>query len=336
MKLTGATDLARMQVLQQRALDTRQALDKAAVELTTGEQSSRFKATGRNLTRLFALERSLDRNAVFSETLSLTEVRLDIMQAGMGQILGPLENVAIDLATSVGIGDIAASNTHATTARRHFADTVGILNGQVAGQSLYAGTATDGPALAQADAMLAQLDALVAGAATAADVVAAIDGYFAAPAGGFFTTGFVGSPDNLSPAEVGENQRIDYAMRADAAEMVDALRGLALAAVVPGGALAGNDAERMALLGVAGERMIAAKEGVLDVRSKIGVAQEAVELARASRVSERDTLSLARAKLVAIDPLEAASTYQQLEIQLEQVFTVTSRIANLSFLNFMR
>lgn len=336
MKLTGATDLARMQVLQQRALDTRKALDTAAVELTTGEQASRFKATGGNLTRLFALERSLDRNTVFSETIALTELRLDIMQEGMGTILAPLENVSIDLATSVGIGDISASMIHANAARRHFADTVGVLNGQVAGQSLYAGTATDRAALAQADAILADLDALVAGATTAADVTAAIDAFFAKPGGGFFATGFIGAPDDLNPVEIGENQRIDYAMRADADELVDVLRGLALAAVVPGGALAGDPAEQMALLGTAGERMLAAKEGVLDLRSRIGSAQEAVELARAARVSERDTLSLARAKLVAIDPLEAASTYQQLEIQLEQVFTVTSRVASLSFLNFMR
>ena len=73
MKINGAADLARMQVLQKRAFDTRVALDRAATELTTGEQASRFKATGGNLTRLFALERSIDRNAVFSETISVGE-----------------------------------------------------------------------------------------------------------------------------------------------------------------------------------------------------------------------------------------------------------------------
>ena len=37
----------------------------------------------------------------------------------------------------------------------------------------------------------------------------------------------------------------------------------------------------------------------------------------------------------AVDPLEAASAYQQLQVQLESVFTVTSRLANLRFSNFM-
>jgi flagellar hook-associated protein 3 FlgL len=336
MKLTGLSDLARLQTLQKRAADTRAALDRAGTELTTGEKASRFKATGGNLTRLFALERAIDRNTVFSETISLTELRLDIMQEGLGRMLAPAEDLAISLITSVNATDLSGSLLHADTARRDFANTIGILNTQVAGQSLFAGTATDRAAVAPADAILADLDALAAGAATGAAAIAAIDAYFQPPGGGFFATGYVGAPDDLSAVEIGEGQRIDYAMRADGDEFVAVLRAQALAAVVSGGAFAGNAPEQMALLGEAGTRLLAAKEGILDMRERVGVSQEAVERARAERTSEADTLGMARAKIVAVDPLEAASTYQTLQVQLEQVFTVTSRLASLSFLNFMR
>jgi len=336
MKLTGLSDLARMQTLQKRAVDTRAALDRAGVELTTGEKASRFKATGGNLTRLFALERALDRNAVFSETISLTELRLDTMQESLGRLLAPAEDLAIRLITSVNTSDIGGSLLHGETARRDFASTVGILNTQVAGQSLFAGTATDTAALAPADTILADLDALAAGAATAADAITAIDAYFQPPGGGFFATGYVGSADDLSAVEIGDGQRIDYALRADEAELVAVLRAQAFGAVVAGGAFAGNAAEQMTLLGEAGNRLLAAKEGLLDLRERVGASQEAVERARAGRISERDALEIARAKIVAVDPLVAASTYQNLQVQLEQVFTVTSRLANLSFINFMR
>ena len=46
-------------------------------------------------------------------------------------------------------------------------------------------------------------------------------------------------------------------------------------------------------------------------------------------------LDLARTKIVATDPLEAASAYQTLEVQLESIYTVTSRLASLRFANFM-
>ena len=136
--------------------------------------------------------------------------------------------------------------------------------------------------------------------------------------------------------QIGEGQRLDYGMRAENDQIVAVLRAQALAAVVAGGALAGNQTEQMALLGTAGDRLLAAKEGILDLRASVGSLQETVERAKAERVSERETLDLARTRIVATDPLEAASAYQMLQQQLESIYTVTSRLANLRFLNFMR
>jgi flagellar hook-associated protein 3 FlgL len=105
--------------------------------------------------------------------------------------------------------------------------------------------------------------------------------------------------------------------------------------VVADGALAGDIDERLAMLAAAGERTLAAKEGLLDLRTDVGIRQERVENAKASRTAERETLELARVKIVAVDELEAASTFQQLEVQLESIYTVTSRLASLRFANFM-
>jgi flagellar hook-associated protein 3 FlgL len=336
MRVNGGSDLARLQALQKQAFDTRSKLDVAAQELSTNLKASRFEATGGNLTRLFALERSLDRNAVFSQNIALMELRLEVMQESLGRILTPAEDMAIDLSESAGRGDYATSMLHATAARRDFAATVGMLNSQVAGQSLFAGTATDSAALAPADAILADLDALAAGAPDAATAIAAIEAYFAPPAGAFYATGYIGSADDLTPVEVGEGQRLDYRMRADNPGLVAVLQAQAIAAVVAGGALAGNQPEQMAMLGEAGAQLLAAKEGVLDLRSGVGSLQEDVERAKAERVGERGTLELARTKIVATDPLEAASAYQTLQFQLESIYTVTSRLANLRFANYMR
>lgn len=238
---------------------------------------------------------------------------------------------------AVGKGDYATAKLHAATARRNFADTVGLLNTQVAGQSLFAGTATDSAALAPADAILADVDALAAGAADAASAITAIEAYFTkTPPGAFFTNGYIGSVDDLTPVEIGEGQRIDYGLRADDDKLVAVLKAQAIAAVVDGGAFAGNQTEQMALMAEAGSQLLAAKEGILDLRASVGSLQETVERAKAQRVSERDTLDSARTKIVATDPLEAASAYQALEVQLEAIYTVTSRLASLRFSNFMR
>ena len=335
MKISGPSDLGRLANMQKRAIDTRAALSRAATEMTTGENSSRYEATAGNLTRLFALERSIDRNAVFTETIKLTEIRLDTMQSGLGLILDPVEDLAIDLTTSVKLGDVSASLLHANTARNAFSDTVGVLNTQVQGLSLFAGTATDGPALAPADTILAALDALAAGSATAADAITAISDYFS-PTGAFFTNGYVGSTDDLTDVDIGEGRRLDYALRADQKEIVDVLRSQALAAVVAGGAFAGNSAAQMEMLGAAGDSLLAAKEGLLDLRSAVGVSQNTLERGKASRVSERDTLDLARNRILEIDYDSAASLFQALETQLNTIYTVTSRLSNLSYTNFIK
>ena len=335
MRVTGGSELARMKMLQRLAIETRNKIDTAGEEMTSGLNSSRYEATGGNLTRLFALERSLDRNGVFTATISLTETRLDVMQTALGNILSPIEDLSVDMSAAVGIGDQAAALTHARTARQAFANTVSSLNSQVAGQSLFAGTATDRPALANADAMLADLDTLAQGSATAADAIAAIDAYFAKPAGAFYTTGYTGSADDLTPVDIGEGTRLDYGVRADQDELVAVLRSQAMAAVVAGGAFNGDADAQMALIGEAAASMLSAKEGVLDLRSSLGTRQEALETAKAQRTAERETLDLARNTIVATDPLEAASNFDALENQLNAIYTVTARLSSLRFLNFM-
>jgi flagellar hook-associated protein 3 FlgL len=183
--------------------------------------------------------------------------------------------------------------------------------------------------------MLADLDALAQGAATAGDAIAAIDAYFARPAGGFYTTGYTGSGDDLTPVEIGEGRRLDYGIRADKDELVAVLRSQAMAAVVAGGAFGADPDAQMALIDEAASSMLVAKEGVLDVRSALGTRQEALETAKAQRTAERETLDLARNSIVATDPLEAASNFDALENQLNAIYTVTARLSSLRFTNFM-
>jgi flagellar hook-associated protein 3 FlgL len=336
MNVTRSTELARMQMLQRQALEVRNALDRSAKELTTGLKEDRFEATGGNLSRLFALERSIARNDLFRETIHFTELRLDVTQEAIGRILAPAEALSIDLATAVGTGDLATGQLHAEAAKQAFIGAVATLNTQVSGQSLFAGAATDRPALAGAAAILADIDALVAGAPDAATALADIDAYFAKPGGDFHLNRFLGSPIGLAAAEIGEGVRLDYAVRADDDALVATLKGLAVAATVANGGFAAAPAEQLAMLGAAGAQLLDAKERVLDLRATVGLAQNRLETAQAERVSERDVLDLSRARIVAADPLDATAAFQAMQIQLENIFMVTARVANLRFANYMR
>ncbi len=336
MRVNGGSDLARLQVQQRQALATRSRLDIAAEEMTSGQRADRVAATGGNLTRLTSLERSLARNASFSATLSLTETRLDTMQASLGAISARTSALAVGLTDAAGKGDVSAAMLQAKAARVAFTDAVAKLNVEVGGQSLFAGAATDRPALAGADAMLADLDALAAGAATAADASAAIDAWFARPGGGFFATGYLGSTTPLTAVDIGEGERLDAGVTADADRLIAVLKAQAKAAVVAGGAFASSEPDRLALVATAGREMLVASEGILALSAEVGFNQETVATAKAARTAENDTLSKARVAIIAADPMEAATNYQALETQLQSIYTLTARLAGLHFLNFMK
>jgi flagellar hook-associated protein 3 FlgL len=334
MKVTGSSDLGRLAALKRGAAETRAALSKAGTEMTTGQNTSRYDATSGNVTRIFAIERALDRNEVFANTIALTVTRVDTTQNALGLMLAPLQDLSAALPSAVGMGDTQASLVHARTARGAFVDAVGALNSQSGGLSLFAGTATDGPAVAPAAAIQAQHDPQAPRAPTAADAITAINAYFG-PGGGFLATGYVGSTTDLAAVDVGEGRRLAYAARADAPGVADALRAEALAAVVAGGAFAGDIGAQMELLAASGAAMLGAKEGLLDLRSTIGVTQQALEDAKATRTAEKDTLDLARNAIMTLDPTEAASVFQALETQLETIFTVTARLSELSYVKYM-
>jgi flagellar hook-associated protein 3 FlgL len=339
MIVNRGTELARLQAFQRHNATVQQALDRAATEMATGITTDLTRATAGDLARLHAMERALDRNEALAVNIVLVEQRLDVTQSALEKIHTALDSVAVDLATSVGQNSLNTAMMHADKARGDFIDAVSALNTQVAGRSIFAGTGTDRPALEDGDGILAQLDALVVGAPDAATVIATIEEYFRkdpAPSGAFYGAGYVGPDESLQPVEIAENRSVAGAVRADDAELVAVLKSQALAAVISGGALAGNTAEQLAVLDEAGTQMIAAREDLLAMRALLGMQQQTVENAQAGNTAEASALQIARAETIGIDPADAASRFQAFEAQLEAAYTVTARLGALRFANYMR
>ncbi len=335
MKVSSQSDLGRLSAIQRQASQTRANLDRTGVELASGQKSDLYKATGGNLTRLFSLDRALERNAVYTDTIALTETRLDILQASLASITEPIRQLSTDLKISVGMNDISSSLTHAKTSRARLAEAIGVLNTRVAGQALFAGTATGGNAMAQVTTILADLQTAIGGAVTAEDAIDAVEAYFA-PGGPFFGDGYVGADEDLVDVELAEGARYQFTVRADTPEIRALLQGHALAALVAEGAFAGDIPSQLNLLGNAATIMTEGTNQMLALQATVGVNQSTVERAKAERQAERNSLDLARTAMLEADQLEVASRFQALEAQLESVYTVTARLSQLSFVNYMR
>jgi hypothetical protein len=162
---------------------------------------------------------------------------------------------------------------------QQFEAAVARLNQQAAGRSLFAGLATDGPALRPAAEILDALELAVAGATTAADVGTALDTWFGA-GGGFETFAYTGSADPLRPFRISPSESADLPVTALDPAIRDTLRGLAMSALLDRGVLAGNVPERAALAGASGEALIAARDGLVSLRGVVGDTEASIERAR--------------------------------------------------------
>ena len=84
------------------------------------------------------------------------------------------------------------------------------------------------------------------------------------------------------------------------------------------------------------EALSTAREGMLDASARIGFSQQIVETTQA----QLNDLSLVQRTQIGtfenVDPYEAATRMQGLEIQLEATYQVTSRLSSLSILNYLR
>jgi flagellar hook-associated protein 3 FlgL len=335
MSFTTIGDLSKSFQLRQDNARLKADLQRLTTELSTGRTTDLRAATRGDLRPLASFERSVSLLASFRTSNAEAGLFAEAAQAALADLQSGAETLsaaAILARTSAVPSQIDALGRGAV---QQFEAAVSRLNLQAAGRSLFAGLATDGPALRPAAEILDALETAVAGATTAGDVQTALDAWFA-PAGGFDTFAFTGSPDPLRPFQVSPAESVDLPVTALAPEIRDTLRGLAMSALLDRGVLAGDVQERAALAGASGEALIAARDGLVNLRAVVGDAEASIERARVRNEAELAAAERARAALVEADPFRAAAELQAVQGQLETLYAITARLSGLSLTNFLR
>jgi len=334
MSFVSIGDLS--QSLQLRRDNARLNADLARLssELSSGRNADLREAEKGDLRPLAAIERTVvllegyrtavREAALFAETAQATLATLD---ASADELMGNLL-----LARTAGLP--AQIDAVGATAAAAFESAVARLNVQVAGRTVFAGTATDRPALAPAKDILDAVEVAAAGATTAADVEVALDTWFAA-GGGFDTMAYLGS-DALRPFRLSDGDTATLNLTAEAPELRATLKGMATAALLDRGILAAVPGERGALAGRAAEALLPARDGVIALRAGVGDAEAAIERSRVRVEVESSTAEVARAGIVAADPFVAAAELQSVQVQLESLYAVTARLSSLNLAAYLR
>ncbi len=335
MNLTSIGDLARGLTLKSRATDIKNQIETLSYEMSSGKVQdvsgrldgdySHLLDLDRNLARLDAFRVSTAEAGLFTDAMRQSLTTID---ASVGEITGAL--------LSFGTSNQAVTHENASVQAKNELDTIiSALNTRAGGRSLFSGTATDVSPLLSADALMSALQTELAGLTTVTDIRQAAEDWFNDPAG-FDAVIYQGSANTLAPMQISENENVTVPITAIDPTIKAALRDISVAAVVSDTALALPRAQRTALFTQLGVDLANTQNETVNLRGQIGATQARVEQASTRNSAARTSLEFSRNELIAADPYQTAAQLQTVQFQLESLYSVTVRNANLSLVNFLR
>ena len=336
MYIGGLSDLAASLNQARRISDTTDQLTKKSVELTSGLKADLVPASGGDGRRFFALENSLARVETYRQQIVHADAMSSAVQTQLERIEGEASVIGLDMLSAIERQDYASSVTISRSAKSSLESVVSALNSSIGGRYLFAGTESGSLAVADADQIMAGVEAAVSGLTAPADIIAAVDDYFFDPAGGFETSDYLGSSDDLPSLRVSDTEDVDVTLRADDARIRQTLYGLSLLTLGSNAAYASDTTAQSAIFAEGASAALNARNDIIVAREEIGIAQETLTRAQATNQAERDTLELIRAEERGADPYRTATEVEALSQQVELLFTMTVRLSQLTLVNYLR
>lgn len=333
MRPVGVPNILAAQRLATATSSLRQQSEAARIELTTGRIADLPAALGASIGETFLLRGAIDAIALRRQGLAQAALVAGAAQRSLSQSSEGARAIASDALAANGRRDETALAVSAAEARSRLQSAFSSLNTRVAGQSIFAGDASDRPALSDGDQLLADVEALYAAAFDPSDFDAALDVYFNDPAGGFRTIIYTGGSGDGPDIEVDAGERLRHTLRADDASIRDLIRGLSIIAVA--GAAPASSLRDGALAAGAGAALNGA-ESLTARQTEIGVAESRAATALSTLDAEETTLMEAYNARTTNDPFEVAARLQSLESQLGAAYAVTARLSQLTLANFLR
>ncbi len=335
MTLTSIGDLARGLTLKSRATEIKTQIETLSYEMSTGKVQDVSGRLDGDYSHLLDLDRSLSRLEAFKVSTAEASLFTDTMQLSLTTINDSVGEITAAL-LSFGTSNQAVTHENASVQARNELDTImSALNTRAGGRSLFSGTATDVSPLPTADTLLTALEAELTGLVTATDIRQAAEDWFNDPTG-FDAIIYQGSATTLSAMQISENESVNIPVTATDPALKAAIRDIAVAALVSDNALNLPRDQRTALFKQLGVDLANTQNETVNLRALVGAAEARIDQAATRNSAAMKSLEFSRNELIAADPYQTAAQLQTVQFQLESLYSVTVRNANLSLVNYLR
>lgn len=336
MRVNSIGDMAQTFMLRRLTTSIKQQASTAAQELTTGYTSNITRKLGGDLIRLSGLESTLSHLKGYRIATDSARLTADTMQSVFGKIDALTDGLGPTLLNAANAESPRMLQGVTTDAVARFGAVLASLNTKLGDRTLFAGIASDGPAVAASDVILSAIEAAVigAGATSASDIETAVAAWFNDPAG-FATVGYLGGPV-ASALSVSAEDNVNLGFTAMDPAIKDTLKSLALVALVGRGTVIFDQQAVLHVSRLAGTSLLQNQSDRTFLAANLGMVQARIDQAQTRNEAEEAALQLARSDLLAVDPYEAATRMEAAQTQLETLYSVTARLSRLSLVDFLR
>lgn len=319
-------------------------------EVSSGKRANLADLLGGSGAPLFGLKASAEQARGHMERIGIVETRLSVMQSSLQRVRNSTEGfdyrkIQDDFTNTAGFGVLQRQ-----AAETSIEQVLSAMNVAVDGRYLFSGLAVDQPPMDQGNAMLAEVETVVAthvaaaggridtGAqvdALLAEITSMFDDTHANPALRFSGQIYQGAPD-ASPDlsfDDGTGRSITYGAKASEGGIRTLLEGLHMLAAVQKEDGQFSDAAYRRFADATVSRIDSGKVGIIGVESRLGLVETDIDT---FREEQQSALFILEGRISAIqdaDPTEAATKLASLETQLQASFLATSRILRLSIAN---
>jgi len=334
MTITSFGDMAHNVFLRSRTAELKENLATLTQELSTGKASDLNQRLGGDFTYLADIEHNLSRLQSYKTATIETSLFASSGQMLIAKIDSNASDLSNDILATTGATNDNATNLLSTQSRLYLEESIRALNGQAAGRSLFAGTATTDAALADVDTLMSTLVTEVSGLTTAADIIQEVKDWFADPAG-FDAVMYQGSTTSMSAVYVGPNEQVNISLRADNDDFKQAMQSFALGALATEPGLALSVGIKGELMETTGNELLETRSRLISVQANLGFTESRIEEAAIRNAAAMTSLSLTLNELTQADPFETATRLEETQFQLEALYAVTARSSQLSLLRYM-
>lgn len=338
MNLYSTSDQARSLTLQLASTTAKHRLNALSQELSSGRIFDLPEHLSGNTRMLRSYEQRLSMLSRFQASAQEAATTTEIAQNILGSINKKVAQIGISLYSGSSSGSASTLSLLARDAAVAFDQAISNLNTQVDSQYIFSGINTDQPPLRPAKEILDELISNTGHLSNSDDIKSYIDDWFDRPpgGGGYIDTAYFGSTGQSRLLPVSENENLTFTVSAATASIRQALKGLAMGAIIDRGALSGNEEQKHKLLRAAGQALMDSRQPISNEQGRLGLLQQRIQSSISANEAEKSLYQLAHSKLTSADPYDTAAALTEAQTRMETIYTLTSHLSNLKLVNYLK